>query len=38
MRSLREEGVIKVLQGETTVPEVLRVTQDETRMDLEAVN
>ncbi len=36
MRSLREEGVLKVLQGETTVPEVLRVTQDEARVDLEA--
>jgi len=28
MRSLREDGWIKVRQGVTTISEVLRVTQD----------
>jgi len=28
MRTLREDGVEKVLEGTTTVDEVLRVTQD----------
>ena len=29
MRSLREDGAVKVLQGSTTVEEVLRVTRDD---------
>jgi type II secretory ATPase GspE/PulE/Tfp pilus assembly ATPase PilB-like protein len=30
MRTLREDGAQKVLRGETTVEEILRVTRDET--------
>ena len=29
MRTLREDGWMKVKQGVTTIPEVLRVTQEE---------
>jgi type II secretory ATPase GspE/PulE/Tfp pilus assembly ATPase PilB-like protein len=29
MRTLREEGWLKVIQGVTTVSEILRVTQEE---------
>jgi type II secretory ATPase GspE/PulE/Tfp pilus assembly ATPase PilB-like protein len=29
MRTLREDGWLKVRQGITTIPEVLRVTQEE---------
>jgi general secretion pathway protein E len=34
MRSLREDGTQKVLQGETTVEEVLRVTRDDMLEDI----
>jgi type II secretory ATPase GspE/PulE/Tfp pilus assembly ATPase PilB-like protein len=30
MRTLRQDGALKILQGTTTVEEVLRVTQEET--------
>ena len=34
MRTLREEGILKVIEGVTTVAEALRVTQEDTRNDL----
>ena len=34
MKTLREDGALKVLAGETTIAEVLRVTQDDL-LDLE---
>jgi len=34
MRTLRDEGILKVVQGVTTLVEVVRVTQEESRPDL----
>jgi type II secretory ATPase GspE/PulE/Tfp pilus assembly ATPase PilB-like protein len=34
MQTLRDDGAIKVMSGETTIAEILRVTQDDL-LDLE---
>ena len=36
MRTLREDGAQKVLQGETTIEEILRVTRDESVQEIAA--